>query len=72
MGGADWGIRDPTVLLMGAIDPDNGITYIYDEYYRPNLPVPEHARHMLEMVQKDTIRKTPLLSGRSIRKTEQY
>jgi phage terminase large subunit len=63
MGGADWGIRDPTVLLMGAIDPDNGITYIYDEYYKPNLPVPEHAKHMTEMVQKVPYGKLRYLVG---------
>jgi phage terminase large subunit len=52
LGGADFGIRDATVLLMGAIDPDTGIVYIYDEHYKNNLPVPEHAKQMREMVQK--------------------
>lgn len=52
IGGGDFGIRDSTVLLMGAINPDDGILYIYDEYYKNNLPVPEHAKRMLEMVQK--------------------
>jgi PBSX family phage terminase large subunit len=52
MGGSDFGIRDHTVLLMGAIDPDTGITYLYDEYYKNNLPVPEHAKKMVEIVSK--------------------
>jgi phage terminase large subunit len=52
IGGGDFGIRDHTVLLMGAIDPDSGITYLYEEYYKNNLPVPEHAKRMLEMVSK--------------------
>jgi phage terminase large subunit len=52
VGGADFGIRDHTVLLMGAIDPDTGIVYIYDEYYKNNLPVPKHAEAMLERIQK--------------------
>lgn len=50
LGGADFGIRDPTVLLMGAIDPKDGTVYIYDEYYRNALTVPEHAKVMLEML----------------------
>lgn len=52
IGGADFGLRDETVLLMGAIDPDDGVVYIYDEYYKNALPVPEHARKMTEMLEK--------------------
>jgi PBSX family phage terminase large subunit len=63
LGGADWGIRDPTVLLLGAIDPDTGITYIYDEYYQPNLPVPEHAKRMKEKIEKIPYGKLRFLVG---------
>jgi hypothetical protein len=48
---------------MGAIDPDNGIAYIYDEYYRNAMPVPEHARHMREMVEKVPYGKLRFLVG---------
>jgi phage terminase large subunit len=50
IGGSDFGIRDKTVLLMGAIDPDDGTVYIYDEYYKGVLTVPQHAKKMVEMV----------------------
>lgn len=46
--GADFGLRDPTVLLLGAIDPKTGIAYIFDEHYEPNQPVSHHARIMKE------------------------
>lgn len=52
IGGADWGLRDPTVLLMAAIDPKTGSVYIYDEYYKAGLPVPQHAKSMKAMVEK--------------------
>lgn len=63
LGGGDFGIRDATVLLMGAIDPETGTVYIYDEYYNNNLPVPEHAKRMREMVQKVPYGKLRALVG---------
>ena len=50
VGGADFGIQDPTVLLLGAINPDDGTVYIYQEYYRNRLAVPQHAKVMKEML----------------------
>lgn len=46
---ADFGLRDPTVLLMAAIDPATGTVYIFDEHYEPNKPVSHHSRIMNEM-----------------------
>ena len=46
IGGADFGILDPTVLVLGAIDPDEGILYLYDEHYQADKPVPYHAQIM--------------------------
>jgi phage terminase large subunit len=63
MGGSDFGIRDSTVLLMGAIDPDTGMIYVYDEYYKNNLPVPEHAKRMKGMVEKVPYGKLRFLVG---------
>lgn len=63
IGGGDFGIRDETVLLMGAIDPDTGIVYVYDEYYKNGLPVPEHAKRMREMVQQVPYGKLRTLVG---------
>lgn len=51
LGGGDFGIRDHTVLLMGAIDPDTGIVYVYDEYYKNGLTVPQHAAGMKELLE---------------------
>jgi len=48
----DHGLRNPTATLFGAIDPDNGIAYIYQEYYEPNRTVPEHVRHIKPMVEQ--------------------
>ena len=63
VGGADWGIQDPTVLLMGAIDPETGTLYIYEEYYKTSLPVPEHAKKMKEMVEPIQFGKLRFLVG---------
>jgi PBSX family phage terminase large subunit len=41
--GGDFGRRNPTAVLTGAIDPVEGIVYIYDEYYVAGKVVPEHA-----------------------------
>lgn len=46
VGGADFGIVDPTVMLLGAINPDDGVMYIYDEYYQNHHAVPHHAKEM--------------------------
>jgi PBSX family phage terminase large subunit len=63
LGGADFGIRDHTVLLMGAIDPDTGIVYIYKEYFKNQLPIPVHAKKMKEMVQEVPYGKLRVLVG---------
>lgn len=44
--GADYGLSDPTVFLMGAIDPKTGITYIYDEHYEAERDVSYHAEKL--------------------------
>lgn len=40
---ADFGLRNPTAVLFGALDPKSGIVYIYDEYYVAGKTVPAHA-----------------------------
>ncbi|MEV2907560.1 phage terminase large subunit [Paenibacillus larvae] len=47
---ADFGILDPTVFLMGAIDPETGIVYLYKEYYKVGESVPIHAKNIRELV----------------------
>lgn len=46
--GTDFGLRDDTTLLQGAIDSDNGIIYFYDEYQQNQLSVASHAMHFKE------------------------
>ena len=48
----DFGIRDPTVQLMGAIDPYTGIVYIYNEYYEVGRPVNQNAEEMNKRLKK--------------------
>jgi PBSX family phage terminase large subunit len=48
----DHGLRNPTAVMFGAIDPDTGTVYIYDEYYQPNRTVPEHAKDIKPMIEK--------------------
>ncbi len=63
IGGADFGIQDPTVLLMGAIDPETGIVYIYDEYFKNKLAVPQHAKSMLDMLEQVPFGRLRFLVG---------
>ena len=46
IGGADFGLLDPTVLLLGAMDPLTGTVYIYDEYVKNRVSVGTHAAEM--------------------------
>ena len=46
--GSDFGIQDPTTLLQVAIDPIDGMAYVYDEYVRNLVAVPTHAVAMKE------------------------
>lgn len=48
----DHGLRNPTAVPFGAIDPTDGVVYIYDEYYEPNRTVPEHAKHLKPKVEQ--------------------
>lgn len=48
----DFGLRDPTVMLAAAIDPEDGILYIYDEHYEAEKPVSHHAKKMKEMLNR--------------------
>jgi len=52
MFGVDFGLRDPTVMLGVAIDPEEGVVYVYDEHYESEKPVSHHAKAMNEMVNK--------------------
>jgi PBSX family phage terminase large subunit len=53
MQASDFGLRDPTVALWGAIDPETATLYIYDEHYEAEKPIHYHAEKMNERL--DTI-----------------
>lgn len=40
----DHGLRNPTAVLFHAINPETGEVVTYDEYYKPNTLVPDHAK----------------------------
>lgn len=46
IGGADFGLLDDTVLIQGAIDPHEGVVYLYDEYVKNRVSVGVHAAEM--------------------------
>jgi len=52
MFGVDFGLRDPTTMIGIAIDPVEGIVYVYDEHYENEKPVNYHAGKMKQMIAK--------------------
>lgn len=51
IGGADFGIIDNTVLLQAAIDPVEGVVYLYDEYVKNRVSVGTHSAEMKRRLQ---------------------
>lgn len=48
--GADFGIRNPTVVLLGAIDPLEGVLTIYHCYYKADTLLPDHAKAIQPLI----------------------
>lgn len=48
--GFDPGYNDPTAFVIGAIDPDEGVMYIYDDYLVSEQPVSYHAENIQYMI----------------------
>lgn len=46
----DHGMRNPTAVPFGALDPVNGIVYIYQEYYQAGLVVPKHVENLKPLI----------------------
>jgi hypothetical protein len=44
-GGADWGFKDPTVFLIGAVDP-TGVLWLVHEHYRSRATLQSHCRDL--------------------------
>jgi len=70
----DYGIRDDTAIIFGAIDSKNGILYIYHEIYVNNVNYKEIARQYKEFCKDPdnmplgSMLKLPVMDGRSINK----
>lgn len=50
--GMDVGLRNPTALVFGAIDPNRGELILYNEYYRANTLVPEHVKNIKPLIEE--------------------
>lgn len=53
--GMDVGLRNPTALVIGAIDPQTGVVHIFKEYYKANTLVPEHARNIKQILEEEKV-----------------
>lgn len=42
----DYGLRNPTAVPFGAINPKTGEVVIFDEYYVPEKTLPHHAKEL--------------------------
>jgi len=51
----DVGLRNPTALLIGAIDPQTGNVHVFKEYYKANALVPEHARNIKQILEEEKV-----------------
>jgi PBSX family phage terminase large subunit len=49
--GMDYGLRNPTAVWFGAINPKEGEVILYDEYYVPEKTLPYHAGQLKERIQ---------------------
>lgn len=48
--GADYGLRNPTAVVFGAINPKTGEVIIYKEYYEREKTLPQHANALKPMI----------------------
>lgn len=48
----DHGLRNPTSVHFHAINPKTGEVITYDEYYKPNTLVPQHAAALKPMIEQ--------------------
>lgn len=46
IGGFDPGFADPTACLLGAIDPKDGVVYLYFDYSVKEQPISYHAKQL--------------------------
>lgn len=74
--GFDRGWTDPTTLLLGAIDPKDGIVYIYDEYAVANQPIGYHSMQIKDRMaglrMYNTVQACPSVEQTSDRDGKSY
>lgn len=51
----DVGLRNPTALLIAAIDEQKGEVHIFREYYKANTLVPEHAKNIKTILEEEKV-----------------
>lgn len=51
----DHGLRNPTAVLIAAIDHQTGNVHIFREYYKANTLVPEHAKSIKQMLEEEKV-----------------
>jgi phage terminase large subunit-like protein len=59
--GMDFGWKDPTALLMAAIDRDNDIIYIFHEYAMSEKTPEQHVFHLHNTKAKDYLNWIPIV-----------
>lgn len=59
--GMDFGWKDPTALLMAAIDRDNDIIYIFHEYTMSEKTPEQHVFHLHNTKAKDYLNWIPIV-----------
>jgi hypothetical protein len=48
----DHGIRNPTAMIMAAINPKTGEVVVYNEYYVPEKTIPEHVKVIKPLIEE--------------------
>ena len=74
--GWDYGIRDATAIIFGAIDEENGVLYIFKEIYVNNMNYEEIGKKYKEVynecVPEGTLYRPAVMDGRSINKRNDF
>lgn len=65
IGGMDFGWNDPTVLLLGALDRDRGVLYIFFEYAASQKTPDQHIFNISSMKAADCFKWCPVFGDTS-------
>lgn len=74
--GLDYGIRDQTAIIFIAIDPAEGVAYVFDEVYINNVNYQVIAKHYKDHYTKNvppgSLLNCPVMDARSINKRNDF